>query len=238
MIIIYNRLIHACYQWRNNGQCDYPGNVNCSSQFTDAPGATTRKSEYLPTTPSSIVTLRVDPNTPVQHPPFTVAPGATTQKSEYLPTTPSSTKIPDVDPNTTVVTCRDSTSILLFNINLIFVCFWHFIMLIPSLVKLNEKECVGPRPDLCKQGSGRYAAPDCRYYIQCTGVNADVARCPGGFTFDPVGNQCDWPNKNPACLQSCTESGYFDKPKSLPPTPSVTLLKLTNSQNPQKLFTK
>ncbi|GAU87419.1 hypothetical protein RvY_00261 [Ramazzottius varieornatus] len=126
----------------------------------------------------------------------------TTQSQwEYISTTPSSLHpsfITDTDANAAAITCKDSTT------------------------KLNEKEQLGPRPDLCKQGTGRYPAPDCRYYVQCTGINAAVARCPGGFVFDPVGSQCDWPSKNLQCLQSCYESGNFDKPQNPEPTPSVT----------------
>ncbi|OQV21301.1 hypothetical protein BV898_04785 [Hypsibius exemplaris] len=130
---------------------------------------------------------------------FTVPVDVSTQSQwEFLPTTPAPRAAEKIQPAVDVITCKDSQ------------------------IKLNEKEALGPRPDLCTDGTGNYRAPDCRFYVKCAGVQAYVARCPADFVFDAAGRQCDWPRKNPACLKSCQDSGNYDnndtpqKPVDLP----------------------
>lgn len=89
------------------------------------------------------------------------------------------------------------------------------------LAKLNDKEYIGVRPDLCLSGSGDYPAPDCRFYVRCVGLVAYVSRCPGGFLFNAADKRCDWPNKSPKCLKTCIDNGnYVSEDPETTPVPS------------------
>ncbi|XP_055350845.1 chitin-binding domain protein cbd-1-like [Paramacrobiotus metropolitanus] len=137
---------------------------------------------------------------------FTVAPDVTTTSQWEFIKRPANIEVFDGDQ---VVTCKDSD------------------------YKLNDKEYIGIRTDLCSSGSGDYAVPDCRFYLRCVGAKAYVSRCPGGYVFDTNNRRCDWPSKNPKCLQSCMNSGKYEVPdRSTTPSTNQKLFLTTTTPSP------